>query len=95
MLTVKARKECGAREWREGSSFYRPPVGRGVNRQPDLDVSPLPEPCPLAFHSIGPASIYIALRDPAPWNPRSGETAQRPTGPLVSQPKQYCISSLG
>lgn len=80
MLGVEDRKERGLGSGGRDPVFTGPPVGRGVNRQPDLDVSPLPEPARWqAFHSAGPASIYIALRDPAPWNPPSRDCPETQT----------------
>lgn len=96
MFGVEARKERGLGERREGSSFYRPPVGRGVNRQPDLDVSPLPELARWLF--IRPVlPPFISHYETQLLGIYRVETAQRPrpTGPLVSQPRRSCTPSSG
>lgn len=68
-----------------GQSFSPQPflsIVYGVNRQPNLDVSPT-RGCPLAFHSVGSASIYIALRVQLP-GILPGRP--RPTGLLIFWP---------
>lgn len=87
MLGVEDRKERGLGSGGRDPVFTGPPVGRGVNRQPDLDVSPLlPEPARWLF--IRPVlPPFISHYEPQLLGIHRVETAQRPrpTGPLVSR----------
>jgi len=96
MLGVEARKERGPGSGGRDPVFTGPPVGRGVNRQPDLDVSPLPEPARWLF--IRPVlPPFISHYETQLLGIHRVETAQRPrpTGPLVSQPRHSCTPSSG
>lgn len=87
MLGVEDRKERGLGSGGRDPVFTGPPVGRGVNRQPDLDVSPLPEPARWLF--IRPVlPPFISHYETQLLGIHRVETAQRPrpTGPIPLSP---------
>jgi len=90
---IEARKEQPSPESSGRGIQFLPPSALPLPHPPpspdtESTVSPilmyLLHPSPLAFHSAGPASIYIALRDPAPWNPPREDCPETHWSPCLS-----------